>query len=304
MPSAYGMVTLAVAKKMLANRAKGNVAFKPDHGEHGHCSWFVSSGNPYTGISPGKDIRVEIEVDSWNLFTDDTIVKETLASFKEHERSLLQSNRRAFDLLLWNSVGSSLRLRRPTRCSNVLVPEGEVSRQGAGYFLVVPPLAASNVRVTNWDKLEAVVEARSPDFLRDCLLAEQNKNANLSSRVSVELGPCESNAAITVLRQRLQAGYAGATVTLGAATPKQITIPSGWGGATKNVTRFVATDQLNYRTFREARNAFKELMRLAATLNSGGAQASFVKVFGGDNWSDKQSSLYTSPSQPRQRFAP
>ncbi|HET9956717.1 MAG TPA: hypothetical protein VFQ61_19610 [Polyangiaceae bacterium] len=304
MPSAYGMVTLAVAQKMLANRVKGNLAFKPDHGEHGQCSWFVSSGNPYTGITPGKDIRVNIEVEHANIVRDDSIVNDTLASFKDHERALRESNRRAFDLLLWNTIGSHLRKTRPSRCSNVLVPQGEVSRQGGGYFLVVPPFAAGTVKVTNWGEIETIVLARSPNFLRNCLAAEETKNTNLSARVTVELGPCESNAAITLLRQRLQAAYQGATATLGAAAPRVVAIPSGWNGATKNVTRFAATDQLVYRNFREARNAFKELMRLAAALNSGGAQASYVKVFGGADWNVKQSSLYTAPNQPRQRFAP
>ena len=56
-------VTPAVAKKILTNALKGNNPFKPEHGEHGSCSWFYLSGNPYTGVSTTKNIDVVVAVD-------------------------------------------------------------------------------------------------------------------------------------------------------------------------------------------------------------------------------------------------
>ena len=54
-------VTSDVAVRVLENVAKGEPPFKPELGKGG-ASWFVTEGNPYTGVDPAKNISVEVEI--------------------------------------------------------------------------------------------------------------------------------------------------------------------------------------------------------------------------------------------------
>jgi hypothetical protein len=54
-------VTSDVAVQILENVAKGEPPFKPELGKGG-ASWFVTEGNPYTGIDPAKNIFIEVEI--------------------------------------------------------------------------------------------------------------------------------------------------------------------------------------------------------------------------------------------------
>jgi hypothetical protein len=54
-------VTPEVAVNILDNVSRGQPPFKPELGKGG-ASWFVSEGNPFTGIDPAKNVTVDVEV--------------------------------------------------------------------------------------------------------------------------------------------------------------------------------------------------------------------------------------------------
>ena len=59
--SGWGKFTPEVSLSILENLSLGKPAFRPDLGLGG-CSWFVTEGNPYVGISPDKTIQIDIKV--------------------------------------------------------------------------------------------------------------------------------------------------------------------------------------------------------------------------------------------------
>lgn len=54
-------VTPDVALQILDNVSRGEPPFKPELGKGG-ASWFVTEGNPYTGVSPDKSVNVDVEI--------------------------------------------------------------------------------------------------------------------------------------------------------------------------------------------------------------------------------------------------
>jgi hypothetical protein len=50
-----------VAIKILENVSRGEPPFRPELGKGG-ASWFVTEGNPYTGIDPVKSVPIEVEI--------------------------------------------------------------------------------------------------------------------------------------------------------------------------------------------------------------------------------------------------
>jgi hypothetical protein len=58
--SGEGGVTPEVATEILRNLSEGKAPFKPELGRVGGVSWFVTEGNPYTGVNSPITIPVEI----------------------------------------------------------------------------------------------------------------------------------------------------------------------------------------------------------------------------------------------------
>lgn len=58
-----GAVQAEIAAQILENVANGNPPFRPDLGRVGGVSWFVTEGDPYTGVSSNAaTLPVDIEV--------------------------------------------------------------------------------------------------------------------------------------------------------------------------------------------------------------------------------------------------
>lgn len=60
--SGEGAVTPEIATEILRNLSEGEPAFKPELGRVGGVSWFVTEGNPYTGVSHPDPVKIPVEI--------------------------------------------------------------------------------------------------------------------------------------------------------------------------------------------------------------------------------------------------
>lgn len=59
-----GAVTPQIAAELLRNVTEGRPPFRPEMGQVGPVSWFVTGGNPHTGTAADKSVTVPVEVSS------------------------------------------------------------------------------------------------------------------------------------------------------------------------------------------------------------------------------------------------
>lgn len=178
-------VTPEVATKMLKNLSNGEYAFKPEKGKGG-CSWFVTEGNPYVGISTDKNIDVPVEITKPSgtlVFNEARLLQmfedakaateaEAMSKFRNYnglaEGAPLNSKmQKAFTLFhkrfaesrMWDKVGELVRTSS-SKVGEVVLQEGSAfSKQGSGKFAVVAD--TSKVRVKGGIKaLTEIVKSR------------------------------------------------------------------------------------------------------------------------------------------------
>ena len=164
-------VSPEVATEMLKNLSKNENAFKPELGKGG-CSWFVTEGNPYVGISPDKNIDIPVEVTkpSGSLVFDEARLlqmfndaktateAEAMSKFRNYnglsdtaplnskmQKAFIQFHKRFAESRMWDKVGDLVRTSS-SKVGEVILQEGSAfSKQGSGKFAVVAD--ASKVQV-------------------------------------------------------------------------------------------------------------------------------------------------------------
>ncbi|WP_242656513.1 eCIS core domain-containing protein [Ruminiclostridium hungatei] len=168
---ANASVTPEVATEMLKNLSKGEYGFKPEFGKGG-CSWFVTEGNPYVGISPNKNIDIPVDVTKPNGFlvfdearllqmfntTKTATEAEAMSKFRNYnglsdttplnskmQKAFTQFHKRFAESRMWDKVGELVRASS-SKVGEVILQEGSAfSKQGSGKFAVVAD--ASKVQV-------------------------------------------------------------------------------------------------------------------------------------------------------------
>jgi hypothetical protein len=156
-------VTADVAVQVLDNVAKGQPPFKPELGKGG-ASWFVTEGNPYTGVDPAKNVSIDVEVAKSSKpvrFAEPellTLLEETAresaaeaeAVFRQRfniesstplssklRKSLARFQQQFAESRMWDKVGQRVR-SSPDGVGEVVLQEGSrFSRSGSGKFAVV-----------------------------------------------------------------------------------------------------------------------------------------------------------------------
>lgn len=174
-------VSPEVAAQILENMAKRQPAFKPELGKGG-CSWFVSEGNPYTGIDPVKNVSLPVEIDRTAkplVFDEgklDALFKQERAKLNmpELEAKYRQYNnmsadqplnskaRKAVERLadkvaeskMWDQVAAEVK-QSASKVGEVVLENSAFSKSGNGKFLVVAD--ATKIQVKGG--MSAVVEA-------------------------------------------------------------------------------------------------------------------------------------------------
>lgn len=159
---ASGKVTPEVAFKILENMSKGEPPFKPELGKGG-CSWFVSEGNPHTGIDAGKTVPVPVEVakpGSLLIFDEAALDKiysevkplveaEAEAKYRSYkgipptqqltskqQKGLARLIKTLTESRMWDEVGKQVS-KSPTKVGEVVLQGSKYSVTGNGKFLVV-----------------------------------------------------------------------------------------------------------------------------------------------------------------------
>jgi hypothetical protein len=156
-------VTSDVAVQILDNVAKGEPPFKPELGKGG-ASWFVTEGNPYTGIDPAKNISIEVEIAKSAKpvrFAEPELLKlldeaakesaaEAEAAFRQRfgleasaplnsklRKSLARFQQQFAESRMWDKVGQRVRASADGVGEVVLQDGSRFSRSGSGKFAVV-----------------------------------------------------------------------------------------------------------------------------------------------------------------------
>lgn len=156
-------VTSDVAVQILENVAKGEPPFKPELGKGG-ASWFVTEGNPYTGIDPAKNISIEVEIAKSSKpvrFAEPELLKlldeaakesagEAEAVFRQRfgleasaplnsklRKSLARFQQQFAESRMWDKVGQQVRASADGVGEVVLQDGSRFSRSGSGKFAVV-----------------------------------------------------------------------------------------------------------------------------------------------------------------------
>lgn len=287
---ASAKVSFLVAKKILTNHLKGSLPFKPEHGEHGDCSWFLVSGQPYTGVSPDKNIDVDVEASDTHVkaFEQHTLQTELEA---QRKKSGLQHG--ALHRIVWDMMGQYAK-GSTWGLGKLWVPEGEMSRDGSGWFLVVSLKGAQYLQLLNAGALQELILFREPDFLEKFDAAEKEKDATRSKTIRVEKTGFKTVQEAQNWARELLKTANGPTHKLGPykgefpSEKKQLSGASGWGGGL-STTLFTARLALDYGTYRAAREAFKRLKRDSLVNN--------MVVNAPDDWPDKQKTVAVAYGQ-------
>jgi hypothetical protein len=156
-------VTPEVAVNILDNVSRGQPPFKPELGKGG-ASWFVSEGDPFTGIDPAKNVTVDVEVtkgskpvtfaESQLLGLLDEAAKETAVEAEKTFRArfgledgaplnskmrkaLARFQQQFAESRMWNKVAERVRSSPDGVGEVILEPGSRFSRSGSGKFIVV-----------------------------------------------------------------------------------------------------------------------------------------------------------------------
>jgi hypothetical protein len=174
-------VTPEVAAQILENMAKNQPPFKPELGKGG-CSWFISEGNPYTGIDPVKNVDLPVEINRTAnpvIFDEaklDALFKQERAKldmaeiegkYRQHnklppDQALNSKARKAIERLaakaaeskMWDQVAAEVK-QSSAKVGEVILENSAFSKSGNGKFLVVAD--ASKIQVKGG--MSAVVNA-------------------------------------------------------------------------------------------------------------------------------------------------
>lgn len=156
-------VTPNVALKILENVSKGEPPFKPELGKGG-ASWFVTEGNPFTGIDPAKNIPVDVEIPKGQkpvVFKEADLAKmleaevkgtaaESEATFRQRfnidgkaalnsklRKSLARFQKQFAESRMWDKVGEAVKSSASKVGEVILEPGSNFSKSGSGKFAVV-----------------------------------------------------------------------------------------------------------------------------------------------------------------------
>ncbi|WP_010245757.1 dockerin type I domain-containing protein [Acetivibrio cellulolyticus] len=183
--SANTNVTPEVAIEVLKNLSKGELPWRPELSENGGSAFFTTEGNPYTGIDPTKNFKIDVELvipQNKLVFDEQALLQmynkhkeackiEAETKFRNYKNlpsdTLFNSkNLKAFnnfhhkfaERLMWNEVGEKVR-KSSVKVGEVVLKDSFFSKQGDGKFVVVAD--ASKIKVKGGiARLSELVEAR------------------------------------------------------------------------------------------------------------------------------------------------
>ncbi len=157
-------VTPEVALEIANNLVSGEKGFKPELGKGG-SSWFVTEGNPYTGISADKTVTMNANIKALEnhlvfrevdlvpmrdeIFNNQDFIREMESKFRQennispeepitgkHKKSFKKMFKRAAESRMWDKVGEIVRSSE-SKVGEVVLESSEFSKQGDGLFQVV-----------------------------------------------------------------------------------------------------------------------------------------------------------------------
>ena len=294
-------VARPVAEKIYTNLSKAMPPLKPDHGEHGGCSWALHSGNPYVGRLVDRNVELRVQIPDLKIDLTEfpkTRLKQTksgvdclllnIHSFVARENADVDT--RVLHARTWDAVGKHI--RDSSKAMLLFVPRCGLSN-GEGYFMVIPPAVTPHVGMlkTDQDDLLGQILRWNDEFadnLEAAAIDKENRGKELIVMLSAldELGLATS---VGKLKQLVARPQAFALDALQKVAPK--TTGGGWvqgktisgsGSATQRAV-------LTYATYREARVAFK-LLRTAELSPQPGLS---LKVQAPADWPDKLKMLYS-----------
>jgi hypothetical protein len=152
---------LVHAEAVYKNYCKGDPPFKPQKGNFGKVSWFAGTGNAYVGGQiQSYALTVDVNMNEPRMLPKDYFIKFRNKYLEDHPKVDLSdtNTHRAF----WIALGDVL---QKEGLAEVWVPQGELSRQGSGTFIVANAGARMQIEL-----------AKPGDFRRD--LEGQGVNVN------------------------------------------------------------------------------------------------------------------------------
>ena len=183
--SANTNVTPEVAIEVLKNLSKGELPWRPELSENGGSAFFTTEGNPYTGIDPTKNFKIDVELvmpQNKLVFDEQALLQmynkhkavckiEAELEFRRlknipsdalfNSKTLKTFNRfhhKFAERLMWNEVGEKVR-KSSVKVGEVILKDSFFSKQGDGKFAVVAD--ASKIKVKGGiAKLSELVEVR------------------------------------------------------------------------------------------------------------------------------------------------
>ncbi|MGA4532076.1 hypothetical protein ACPA1H_17200 [Ectopseudomonas chengduensis] len=272
------MVASDVATKLISNFVKGNPHFKPWLGVHGKSSWFLESGTPYTGVDLTKNIEIYAEIDDTHVKTDNNLTKNMFETINHENPNMARAAR---DLLVWDTIGEVCAAR--TYATHLYVPKGDLSRQGSGYFLVLPHSISKHLKI---DFEKSAPNIKNYDqLLKHETEREAEKNNAAAPALTIWIGPLSSNDACKQKLKSIRHSFGTPQKEEGRAVEKNVNIKSGWSGHASKTGYFSVTT-LHYLNYREARKALREIL----TTIRGDVKALCIA---GEDWKQKSKKINT-----------
>ncbi|MDF2987231.1 MAG: hypothetical protein K0R50_2741 [Eubacterium sp.] len=184
--SANTKVTPEVAIEVLKNLYKGELPWRPELSQNGGAAFFTTEGNPYTGIDPTKNFKIDVELvmPKNALVFDEAALQQIYYRHKEairadaeqkfrkynnidYNKPLTSKHRKSFEKyylhkcaerLMWDEVGTRVRTSS-VKVGEVILRNSMFSEQGDGKFAVVAD--ASKIQVKGGIKrLSQLVQER------------------------------------------------------------------------------------------------------------------------------------------------
>jgi hypothetical protein len=198
-------VTPDVALKILDNVSKGEAPFKPELGKGG-ASWFVTEGNPHTGVDPAvKSINITVEIPKGGdpiIFKEADLIKlleaemkatasEAEAAFRHRfgleekvslssrvRKSLTRFKEHFAESRMWNRVGEAVRAS-PGKIGEVILELGSKFSKTPGKFAVVADASKIQIKGGPGQLVDTITKAglnAEPPMLEAAeLLAKKQK---------------------------------------------------------------------------------------------------------------------------------
>jgi hypothetical protein len=262
----HAMVTPEIALSILENSAKGQAPFRPELGKGG-CSWFVTEGSPYTGVSGAHTVPVQVELlipegvirfeqaDLLRLFAEEEARGRPEVEQQVRERFRIRTGQEApaqlsktlaerverqlrglAETRMWERVAAQVRAS-PAGAGEVILPPGGKFSNQPGRFLIIARAEYIRLREGLGPLLEGIRRSGGGSPLPELEKSAEElaRNLRLAGRVRHVLRVAGRILIVVAIAADIHE-----IITAEDHLEATVVSAAGWAGATAASTSFAA----------------------------------------------------------------